>query len=99
MCVTGAGIISKVGSEVTNIQVGDRVILSYTSCGECKYCLRKQTSFCGDWEIDNFGIGRGGDGSKTYGFPSGEEEGSGTEITSHFFGQSCKYNDKIREPS
>ncbi|RAL62678.1 hypothetical protein DID88_004521 [Monilinia fructigena] len=69
----GAGIISKVGSKVTDVQVGDRVILSYTSCGECNYCVRNQTSFCNDWEIDNFGIGRGGDGTKAYGFPAVEE--------------------------
>ncbi|KAF7889341.1 uncharacterized protein EAF01_010834 [Botrytis porri] len=87
----GAGIISKVGLKVTNVEVGDYVILSYTSCGECKYCMRKQTSFCGDWELDNFGIGRGEDGSKAYEIPS-EEEGGGTEITSHFFGQSCFSN-------
>ncbi|KAG4032604.1 hypothetical protein MFRU_006g00740 [Monilinia fructicola] len=87
----GAGIISKVGSKVTNVQVGDRVILSYTSCGECNYCVRNQTSFCNDWEIDNFGIGRGGDGTKAYGFPAVEGAGEDTderEITSHFFGQS-----------
>ncbi|KAI9640605.1 hypothetical protein NHQ30_010904 [Ciborinia camelliae] len=87
----GAGKICKVGSKVINVQVGDYVILSYTSCGDCKYCLRNQTSFCGDWEIDNFGIGRGDDGSKTYEYPS-EEEGGGTEITSHFFGSSCFSN-------
>ncbi|TGO26772.1 hypothetical protein BPAE_0053g00250 [Botrytis paeoniae] len=87
----GAGIISKVGLKVTNVEVGDYVILSYTSCGECKYCMRKQTSFCGDWELDNFGIGRGEDGSKAYEIPS-EEKGGGSEITSHFFGQSSFSN-------
>lgn len=51
--------------------------------------MRKQTSFCGDWELDNFGIGRGEDGSKAYEIPSEEEEG-GSEITSHFFGQSSE---------
>lgn len=85
----GAGIISKVGSRVCNFQRGDCVILSYTSCGECKYCVRKDTSFCNDWELDNFGIGRGWDGSKAYGYPPGEDESSETKITSHFFGQSC----------
>ncbi|QSZ36169.1 hypothetical protein DSL72_007294 [Monilinia vaccinii-corymbosi] len=93
----GAGIISQVGSKVSDLQVGDRVVLGYTSCGECKYCLRNQTSFCGDWEIDNFGIGRGGDGSKAYAFPADEGAGEKAEaaegademeITSHFFGQS-----------
>ncbi|PQE30328.1 hypothetical protein CJF32_00008196 [Rutstroemia sp. NJR-2017a WRK4] len=85
----GAGIISRVGTEVQGVKAGDQVLLSYTSCGSCKYCERKETSFCDDWERDNFGVGRA-DGSKTYGFVAGEGEGEEKgEITSHFFGQSC----------
>ncbi|KAM3066930.1 hypothetical protein ACMFMG_007075 [Clarireedia jacksonii] len=81
----GAGVISRVG-EVQHLKEGDQVLLSYTSCGSCKYCERKETSFCDDWERDNFGVGRA-DGSKAYGFTGGEGEQG--EITSHFFGQSC----------
>ncbi|PQE29594.1 alcohol dehydrogenase protein [Rutstroemia sp. NJR-2017a BBW] len=83
----GAGIISRVGTAVQSVKAGDQVLLSYTSCGSCKYCERKETSFCDDWERDNFGVGRA-DGSKAYGFVAGEGEEKG-EITSHFFGQSC----------
>lgn len=48
--------------------------------------MRKETSFCYDWERDNFGVGRGADGSKAY--SAKESEDKTTNITSHFFGQS-----------
>ncbi|MER6799959.1 alcohol dehydrogenase catalytic domain-containing protein, partial [Amycolatopsis mediterranei] len=31
----GAGIVEEVGAAVTRVQAGDRVLLSYTSCGGC----------------------------------------------------------------
>lgn len=57
------------------------MLLTYTCCGECKYCKNHESSFCYDFEKGNFGVGRS-DGSKAY---SNEDGG---EITSHFFGQS-----------
>jgi aryl-alcohol dehydrogenase len=81
MMRTGAGKVLKVGSKVTNAQPGDHVVISYTSCGDCKFCNKKQTSFCNHWEVDNFGVGRR-DGSKAYASKDGQR------ITSHFFGQS-----------
>lgn len=42
-----AGEIEQVGSQVTNVKVGDRVCLHYNlSCGECYYCLRGYEQFC-----------------------------------------------------
>ncbi|KAG0645493.1 Benzyl alcohol dehydrogenase [Hyphodiscus hymeniophilus] len=81
----GAGVVLEVGSSVTRTLPGDHVVLTYSCCGSCKYCKRKETSFCYDWERDNFGVGRGVDGSKA--FFAEEEDGAGA-ITSHFFGQS-----------
>jgi len=41
------GIIEKVGPEVKNFKVGDRVVISAViSCGECFYCKQKQMSLC-----------------------------------------------------
>jgi aryl-alcohol dehydrogenase len=77
----GAGSVAAVGSKVSSVAVGDNVIISYTSCGDCRNCKSHKTSFCKDWEQDNFGVGRH-DGSKAYSSTSGEP------ITSHFFGQS-----------
>lgn len=70
----------KVGNKDSSLQPGDKVLMSYTSCGNCKYCRSRATSFCQTWEARNFGVGRI-DGSKAY--LKGQEE-----VTSHFFGQS-----------
>lgn len=77
----GAGTVVSIGSSVTTLSPGDNVLISYTSCGNCSNCDSGHTSFCRDWERDNFGVGRS-DGSKAYSSTSGEA------LTSHFFGQS-----------
>lgn len=77
----GAGTVISIGSSVTTLSPGDNVLTSYTSCGACTNCSSRHTSFCRDWERDNFGVGRS-DGSKAYSSTSGEA------VTSHFFGQS-----------
>ncbi|OBT60395.1 hypothetical protein VE03_10074 [Pseudogymnoascus sp. 23342-1-I1] len=77
----GAGTVVSIGSSVTTLSPGDNVLTSYTSCGNCSNCDSGHTSFCRDWEHDNFGVGRS-DGSKAYASTSGEA------VTSHFFGQS-----------
>jgi aryl-alcohol dehydrogenase len=74
--------VAKVGSNVASIDVGDHVLITYTCCGDCKYCMSKETSFCREWEQANFGVGRK-DGSKAFSAKS-----NGDKITSHFFGQS-----------
>src|SRR5262249_25410576 len=61
----GAGIVERIGSSVSKVAPGDRVIVCFTCCGECKYCLRKQSSYCDLWFQYNFGVGRL-DGSKTF---------------------------------
>jgi threonine dehydrogenase-like Zn-dependent dehydrogenase len=41
------GIIEDVGSEVKDMKVGDRVVISFCiSCGECDYCKRGETTCC-----------------------------------------------------
>jgi len=43
----GAGIVKEVGSNVTNIKVGDNVIVHYViSCGYCKPCLQGFDNRC-----------------------------------------------------
>src|SRR5919197_4426555 len=34
----GAGVVEAVGSQVTGVAPGDHVVLSFTSCGECRTC-------------------------------------------------------------
>jgi threonine dehydrogenase-like Zn-dependent dehydrogenase len=41
------GIIDRVGTEVTNLKVGDRVVVSFNiACGTCKFCQMKYSSMC-----------------------------------------------------
>jgi S-(hydroxymethyl)glutathione dehydrogenase/alcohol dehydrogenase len=43
----GTGVIEKVGSDVTGLAVGDRVIGSFIpACGVCWYCLHDQSNLC-----------------------------------------------------
>ena len=41
----GSGIVVRVGSSVTKVVPGDRVLMSYNSCGVCRSCLANATSF------------------------------------------------------
>lgn len=44
----GAGIVESVGEGVTNVKVGDHVVLLYTpECRECKFCKSGKTNLCG----------------------------------------------------
>ena len=41
------GEVVEIGSEVNNLQKGDRVIVPFPiSCGRCRYCLREEYSLC-----------------------------------------------------
>jgi len=42
-----AGVVEKIGSQVTNIKVGGRVCLHYNiSCGDCYHCTTGNDQFC-----------------------------------------------------
>jgi 2-desacetyl-2-hydroxyethyl bacteriochlorophyllide A dehydrogenase len=42
-----AGLVDKIGPQVTNIHIGDRVCLHYNiSCGDCYYCASGNDQFC-----------------------------------------------------
>src|SRR5882762_7698945 len=43
----GAGIVEEVGADVTSVQRGDHVILSWRpSCGKCGYCVTGRPQLC-----------------------------------------------------
>jgi len=44
----GVGIVEEVGSEVTSLKKGDRVIMSFPSCGTCDYCNDNHPYACDD---------------------------------------------------
>ena len=85
----GAGTVSQVGSEVSSVSVNDAVIVTFTSCGECRYCTTGQPSYCDLWFKYNFGFSRL-DGSQTV-----SDSKTKTPIKGHFFGQSSFARDII----
>ena len=47
-----AGHISEVGADVTELDVGDRVVVNPgLSCGRCEYCLKGEDSECVEYKI------------------------------------------------
>jgi propanol-preferring alcohol dehydrogenase len=42
-----AGVVERIGAQVTNLKIGDRVCLHYNiSCGNCYYCSTGNDQFC-----------------------------------------------------
>ena len=76
----GAGEVVKVGSAVTKVGPGDRVALSFRSCGACRSCADHMPSYCQHFGGLNMSGARP-DGSKAVRL-------DGQPISSNFFGQS-----------
>ena len=76
----GAGVVEKVGADVTKVAPGDRVLLTFRSCGACPRCLAKDPCYCAQLPVMNF-IGMRPDGSKAI-------HGADGDVSSNFFGQS-----------
>ena len=71
-------MVERVGKSVKGVKIGDHVVLSYQSCGQCRPCRRGHPADC-EWFYEaNFGFARL-DGSNAL-------QGSG--VRGHFFGQS-----------
>lgn len=76
----GAGVVERVGSQVRKVAPGDHVVLTYMSCGTCRYCLQGQPAYCSEALPLNF-YGARADGSTTL-------HQHGQPIHGAFFGQS-----------
>jgi aryl-alcohol dehydrogenase len=74
----GAGVVAAVGSAVAGVAPGDRVVLSFPSCGRCRPCRLGAPANCMQGFTLSFGCVRA-DGSSAY-------EAGG--VHGHFFGQS-----------
>lgn len=76
----GSGTIVRVGSEVTTLAVGDRVAMSFTSCGACPRCDMGEPANCHNFLAYNFGGVR----------PDGTSglSAAGAQLGANFFGQS-----------
>ncbi|WP_417562329.1 NAD(P)-dependent alcohol dehydrogenase [Microbacterium sp.] len=77
----GSGVVQRVGHGVSSVNPGDKVLLSFTSCGECPSCVAGHPAYCATWLPRNLmGLLRPeGSASITRG---------GEPVANHFFGQS-----------
>ena len=76
----GSGVVEQVGSDVTKVQPGDHVVLSYNSCGLCANCQSGHAAYCQHLIPCNFG-GTRPDGSTPL-------QRDGEIVHGVFFGQS-----------
>ncbi|MFN3856865.1 MAG: NAD(P)-dependent alcohol dehydrogenase [Caulobacter sp.] len=76
----GSGIVEAVGAAVTKVAPGDRVALTFRSCGHCSRCDRGDAAYCETMPMLNY-AGMRTDGSRTL------REGE-TAVAGNFFGQS-----------
>lgn len=77
----GAGIVEEVGSAVTTVNPGDRVVMSFNSCGDCPNCAVDAPTYCYQFYAHNWS-GVRVDGSAT--LFHGDQPMNG-----NFFGQSA----------
>lgn len=77
----GAGVVEAVGSAVTRAKPGDRVLLSFSSCGHCPACLHGHPAYCTTFIPRNFDGARP-DGSRPF------QDQEGGAVGGRFFGQS-----------
>jgi aryl-alcohol dehydrogenase len=76
----GSGIVREVGAEVTKVKPGDRVAVSFASCGDCAACLAGEPAYCHGFMALNY-AGVRPDGSSV----ASNDDGT---VGSSFFGQS-----------
>lgn len=77
----GGGIVEQVGAGVTSVTPGDKVLLSFTFCGECASCRSNHPAYCETWFARNLlGMLREPD--------SAGVRADGEELHTHFLGQS-----------
>nr|WP_198428626.1 NAD(P)-dependent alcohol dehydrogenase [Nocardia bovistercoris] len=74
----GAGVVEAVGEQVTDVAVGDHVLLTYQSCGLCAECSNALPGYCADWAMLNAG---------KFG-PDSPLRADAEPVTGSFFGQS-----------
>jgi aryl-alcohol dehydrogenase len=76
----GAGIVEAIGPDVTKLAVGDRVVLTFMSCGQCRSCARDEPAYCVEFRSQNL-AGTRADGTTAV-------HVHGSPVSSFFFGQS-----------
>lgn len=77
----GAGIVESVGANVKGFAKGDRVVLTFNTCGACEPCEDHHPAYCQQYPLLNF-FTRRPDGSATL------HDAKGEPLGGSFFGQS-----------
>jgi aryl-alcohol dehydrogenase len=77
----GAGVIEEVGDGVSDLAVGDHVVMSFAFCGGCRTCHTGHPVYCENWAGLNLFGGARADGTPTL-------HRDGQALHGHFFGQS-----------
>jgi aryl-alcohol dehydrogenase len=77
----GSGVVEEIGTQVNTVAPGDHVVMTFMSCGQCRYCQRGETAYCKDFYFLNVG------GSRRDG-TTGTADARGHALHDHFFGQS-----------
>lgn len=85
----GSGIVQAVGSGITHVSPGDRVLLSFTFCGTCRSCSIHHPAHCETFHAVNFGSKRLDDTPRALS-ASGKER-----VEMGFFGQSSFARDAV----
>lgn len=75
----GVGIIESLGDGVSEFKLGDRVLMSFGSCGHCDRCQHGSPGYCRSAHLGFKGVRADGSSPITY---------QGEVITGHFFAQS-----------
>lgn len=76
----GSGIVERIGAKVTKVAPGDRVAMTFRSCGACPRCQKGEPAYCHSMPMLNY-TGMRTDGSKTL-------SAHGEAVAGNFFGQS-----------
>ncbi|MFD4511140.1 NAD(P)-dependent alcohol dehydrogenase [Streptomyces sp. NPDC058457] len=77
----GAGVVEAVGADVTRVGAGDKVLLSFSSCGRCGACEHGHPGYCDTFIARNFAGARPDGSTPVHGV-------DGTPLGGRFFGQS-----------
>jgi Zn-dependent alcohol dehydrogenase len=77
----GSGVVDAIGSDVSDLAVGDHVVLSFASCGACPTCDDALPAYCHNFLGQNFAGVRLEDGSS----PLSQNDAI---VHGNFFGQS-----------
>lgn len=82
----GSGVVVAAGSSVTRFKAGDRVVMSFRSCGGCRNCKQNHPAYCESMPLLNY-VGSRADGTTSI-RANNESAAKGAALSSNFFGQS-----------